>query len=69
MNEFMKNIFTARDGISYSLTKIVGIAAAVAMVVNFIRLASTDYGGFGTGISFLMAALAAKYFVEDKEQK
>lgn len=69
MNEFLKNIFTARDGLSYSLTKLVGIAAAIAMVVNFIRLASTDFGGFGTGIALLMTALAAKYYVEDKEQK
>lgn len=66
MNNFFKNVLTARDNISFSLTKLVGISAAVAMVVNFIRLGSVDFDGFGVGMAALMAALAAKYFVEDK---
>ena len=65
----IKDWFTARNGIDWSSTKLVGLAGAIAMIVNFIRLSSSDFGGFGTGISLLMAALAAKYFVEDKEPK
>ena len=66
--EVVQHIFTARDGDSYSLTKLVGIAAAVVMIGKFAVGTSTDFSGFGTGISLLMAALAAKYFVEDKEK-
>jgi hypothetical protein len=65
----IKDWFTARNGIDWSLTKLVGIAASLAMVANFLRTSSVDFQGFGTGISLLMAALAAKYFVEDKDQK
>lgn len=65
--EALQHIFTARDGVSYSLTKLVGLSAASAMIYKFVTVQSelpTDYSGFGTGIALLMAALAAKYMVE-----
>ncbi len=68
MSEFFNHIFTARDGLSYSLTKLVGIAGAVAMVYNFVSKGSTDFNGFGIGIAALMAALAVKYAVEQAEK-
>lgn len=66
MREVIRNWFTARDNISYSLTKLIGVAGGVAMVFNFIVKGSDDFQGFGTGIGLIMAALAAKYFVEEK---
>lgn len=69
MLTFLKNIFTARDNESFSLTKLFGIAGIVAMVHNFIATASTDFNGFGLGVAGLMAAMVAKYFVEDKGAK
>lgn len=67
MIRILKDWATARDGISFSLTKLLGISAGVAMIYNFVANGSADYSGFGTGIGLLMAALAAKYFVEDKQ--
>lgn len=66
IREIIKNWFTARDNISYSLTKLIGVSAGIAMVFNFVGNDSQDYGGFGTGIGLIMAALAAKYLVEEK---
>ena len=60
----INNIFTARDNESVSLTKLVGIAGAITMCYKFATGDSTDFSGFGTGVSLLMAALAAKYMVE-----
>lgn len=64
MLTYFKDLFTARNGVDYSLTKAVGIAGGIAMVVNFIRVESVDFSGFGIGISTIMAALAAKYWAE-----
>lgn len=60
----INNIFTARDNESVSLTKLVGIGAAITMCYKFATGDSSDFSGFGTGISLLMAALAAKYMAE-----
>ena len=66
MKEFMKNIFTAKDNVSYSLSKLLGISGGAAMIFNFLKTDSTDFNGFGAGLCLLIAALAAKYFVESK---
>lgn len=68
INKLVQHIFTARDGISYSMTKLVGVSAAVVMIVQFIRTHSTDFQGFSIGIAGIMTALAIKYAVEDKPQ-
>jgi hypothetical protein len=69
MIEFLKNILTARDNETFSLSKILAITAVSAMVFNFVKLASGDYQGFGIGVSIMIAALAGKYWVEDKDAK
>lgn len=61
---FFKDWLTARNGIDYSLTKGVGVIGGLAMSINFVRVESVDFSGFGIGISTIMAALAAKYWVE-----
>ena len=66
MMNFMKNIFTAKDNVSYSLSKLLGISGGAAMVFNFVKAGSLDFQGFGAGVSLLIAALAAKYYVETK---
>lgn len=66
MKTIIKNWFTARDNLTFSMTKLLGISAGASMVFNFVTHHSLDYQGFGTGIGLIMAALAAKYFVEDK---
>jgi len=62
----LNDLFTAKNGIDYSLTKLLGVSAGVAMIYNFVHTESGDYSGFGTGIGLVMAALAAKYFAESK---
>jgi hypothetical protein len=64
--EIFSHLFTARDGVSYSLTKLAGICGTVAVTYNFIKLGSPDFQGYGIAIAGLMAALALKYAVEEK---
>ena len=64
--EIFSHLFTARDGVSYSLTKLAGICGVVAVTYNFIKLGSPDFQGYGIAIAGLMAALALKYAVEEK---
>lgn len=66
LKEILQHLFTARDGEAYSLTKLIVISAAVAMIYKFVSSDSVDYSGFGTGISLLGAIQIGKYFVEDK---
>jgi hypothetical protein len=66
--EMLKHWMTARDGQSYSLTKLVVGTAAAAMVYKFCQSPTPDYIGFAGGISALAAALAAKYYVETPEK-
>ena len=66
MIKFLLNIFTARDNETFSLSKILAISSVSAMVFNFVKLASGDFQGLGIGVSIMIAALAGKYFVEDK---
>ena len=65
--KFLKDIFTSRDNSTYSMSKIIGVAGATAMVIQFIRAGSIDFQGFGIGLSTLIAALAAKAFTDKKE--
>jgi hypothetical protein len=65
--EILNHYATARDGISYSLTKAAGMCGVGAVTYNFVRSGSADYQGYGLAISGLMVALAIKYAVEDKE--
>lgn len=64
--EIITHIFTARDGVSYSLSKLAGITGVVAVTYNFLKLNSPDFQGYGIAIAGLIAALAIKYAVEEK---
>jgi hypothetical protein len=64
--EIITHLFTARDGVSYSLTKIAGIVGMAAITFNFVKLQSPDFQGYGFAVAGLMAALAIKYAVEEK---
>lgn len=66
LTQLLTDLFTAKNGIDYSLTKLIGLSAGVAMIYNFVAAESGDYSGFGTGIGLIMAALAAKYLAEAK---
>jgi hypothetical protein len=64
LKQFLVDALTARNGIDYSLTKMLGIAAGVTMIVRFWQLPTPDFLGFAGGIAAIMGALAAKYYVE-----
>lgn len=64
--EIINHIFTARDGESYSLTKLFGITGVASLTYNFIHNASADFTGYGIAVTGVMAAMAAKYMVEEK---
>ena len=64
--EIITHLFTARDGVSYSLTKLAGIVGMAAVTVKFMQSESSDFQGYGIAVAGLMAALAIKYAVEEK---
>lgn len=68
MLEYMKHIFTGRNNVDFSMVKLIGGGGGCAMVFNFVKVGSVDFQSFGIGISTLIAALAAKYYVEDKKE-
>jgi hypothetical protein len=61
---FLKNIFTARDNETFSLSKVIAIGGAVAMIGEFLYKGSVDFQGLGIGLTGLIGSLAAKYYVE-----
>jgi hypothetical protein len=64
--DFLKNIFTARDNSTFSLSKLIAIGGACAMIGEFLYKGSVDFQGLGIGLTGLIGSLAAKYYVEDK---
>lgn len=69
LTQFLKNILTARDNETYSITKVWVSAAAAAMIYRFVTEPTVNYYEFGVGFGVLLAVLVGKYFVEDKEPK
>jgi len=64
------NVFTARNNLDYSLTKLLGIVAGGEMIYKFAmmdKIVAADIQSFGIGIAAVMAALAAKYYVEGEQ--
>lgn len=66
MKKFIKDIMTSQDGESFSMSKLIGLVGSFAMIVQFIRVGSVDFQGFGIGISTLIAAFAAKAYTDSK---
>lgn len=62
--QIIKDWFTARNGVDFSLTKLIAIGGAATMMGEFIRVQSGNYLELGFGLSVLMAALIGKYFIE-----
>lgn len=60
----IKQWLTGRDNSTYSLSKIVVIATISAMLFNFIKTGSVDFQGLGIGVTGILGAMAAKFFVE-----
>lgn len=46
------------------MTKLITSIAGFAMVYNFVKLGSTDWSGFGTGIGLIGAVLVGKTVAE-----
>ena len=64
MMTFFKNIFTAQDNATFSLSKLISFGGSAAMIGEFLYKGSVDFQGFGIGICTIIGALAAKYHVE-----
>lgn len=69
MIEPIKHWLTGRDNSTYSLSKIIVIFTVAAMLFNFIKTGSVDFQGLGIGVTGILAAMAAKFFVEKPEAK
>lgn len=68
IHTIIKDWFTARNGVDWSLTKLYGTLAMSALIFNFLKTASVDFSGFGIASAALIAALAAKYAVEEQQK-
>jgi len=62
----IKDWFTARNGVDYSLTKLGFLSAESAMIYKFVITDGADYVNFAAGVAALITAMAAKYYVEGK---
>lgn len=67
IEQILKDWATARNGVDFSFTKLLGMIAGAVLVYKFLSDPSSDYIGFASGVSLIMAALAAKYLVEGKK--
>ena len=61
---FIKNLFTERDGVSWCIGRVMGAAAIIEMMVKFSDVNHVDYQGFAIGVAALIAAIAAKNLSE-----
>ena len=66
MKTFLNHIFTSADNETFSMSKLIAFFAGVALCYNFIANEVTDMQGFGIAIASVIAALAAKTFVDVK---
>jgi len=66
MFTWLKNILTSGDNVTYSMSKFVAVGAECAMVFNFLASGDKNYLGLGAGTAAIIAALAAKTYVETK---
>lgn len=67
MRVFIKDVFTSRNGNDFSMSKLIASLAGLALITQFIRMGSVDFTGFGIAIAAIIAALAGKYYVDEKE--
>lgn len=69
ITKMLSHWLTARDGESFSLTKLAFIVAMVTMAYRFATdIATPDYIAFAGGVAALISALAIKYHVETPEK-
>lgn len=66
IRQIIKDWFTARNGVDYSLTKLAFIAASSTMIYKFGISDVPDYVGFAGGYTAMLAAMGYKYSVESK---
>lgn len=64
---YLKHLLTARNGNDWSFTKLAGACTVGVMLFNFVKVASVDFSGLGLAVGGVLAAMAAKYHVENKE--
>ncbi len=64
----IKHWMTARDNLTWSFTKLLGMGAGITMIVKFWKTPTPDYQSFGIAITGIIAALAYKYSVEKDEK-
>ena len=57
---FLINIFTSRDNVTYSMSKLAAIIGVAALTINFVKVDSIDFQGYGLALGGLIVALAAK---------
>ena len=65
--KYAKHLLTQSDNETYSLSKLLAFGAGCAMVYEFVAQSSTAFQDFGVGVGAMVAALAAKQFVEQKD--
>lgn len=69
IKKYVKDLMTAVDGLSYSLTKFLALGGFGAMTAQFARQDVPDFLGYAIGVTVIMAALAGKYIAETKREE
>jgi hypothetical protein len=64
--KYITDLFTCADNKTWSMSKLLVFVGAVTMCGEFAYKGSVDFQGFAIGIAAIVAALAAKTYVDPK---
>ena len=64
MNNLITDWFTEDDGKSWCIGRAMGAVAFIVLLVQFVRLHSTDWQGLGISVSAIVTSVAAKNLSE-----
>lgn len=66
IKQYFQHILTDADNSTYSSGKLIALSSSLAMSAEFLYTHSQDYQGFGIAQAALVAAVAAKHYVDTK---
>jgi hypothetical protein len=61
---FLRNLFTERDNVSWCIGRVIGAGAGFESMIRFWQTQTPDFIGFATAIGAIIAAIAAKNYSE-----
>ena len=64
--KYLIDILTSRNGVDFSMSKLIAIVGCFTLCGEFLYVKSADFQGLGIALTALIGSLAAKSFVDAK---